>query len=337
MKKTICLGIEGTAHTAGIGIVDEKCRALANEKHSHATLQGGLIPRELAEHHAQKFPGLINAAIRKSGVKWSGIGCVAYSAGPGIGPALSVAAVTARMLALLHSKPIVPVNHAVAHIEIARKKCNSRDPLIIYVSGGNTQAIGYDGGRYRVYGETIDIGVGNLLDSFGRELGMGFPAGPKMDETYFGERNYIELPYTVKGMDLSFSGLLTAAQKKIGKEKKEDIVYSLMHTSFAMICEVCERALAHTGKKELLVTGGVASSKALREMLSGMCRARGVKLLVCPREYATDNGAMIAWTGLLMHNAGRAVAVEKAFTEQRFRVDGEIINWTAGKKRRVEK
>ncbi len=325
--KIVCLGIEGTAHTAGIGIVDEKCRVLANEKHSHTTGHGGMIPRELAEHHSEHFPAVLKGALQKSSIGWKGIDCIGYSAGPGIGTALSCAATGARMLSLLHKKPLVPVNHSVAHIEIAKEKCSAKDPLVLYVSGGNTQVIGYEAGRYRVYGETIDIGVGNLLDSFGRKLGIGFPAGPKIDEMYFERKNYIELPYSVKGMDLAFSGLLSAAAMKIGKVAEKDLAYSVMHNAFAMVTEVCERALAHTEKKELLLTGGVAASKALQQMLLEMCRERGVKLLICPKEFALDNGAMIAWTGLLMFRAGRQVPVEKAFTDQNFRTDLEEVNW----------
>ena len=186
MKKKICLGIESTAHTAGVAIVDEKCNVLANEKHMYTTEQGGLIPRELAEHHSRYFPQLLKSALEKSKLDWDDIDCICYSAGPGIGTALSTGAVVARMLAGFHEKPIIPVNHAVAHIEIAKKMCNSTDPLTLYVSGGNTQIIGYESGKYRVYGETLDIGVGNLLDSFARSLGIGFPGGPVLDKMYFG-------------------------------------------------------------------------------------------------------------------------------------------------------
>ncbi|VVC00528.1 tRNA N6-adenosine threonylcarbamoyltransferase [uncultured archaeon] len=337
-RKTICIGIEGTAHTAGVGIVDSQCRVIANEKHSHTTEKGGLIPAELARHHREHFPGIIEAAIEKAknrtaaggaGIGWKDVDCIAYSMGPGIGSAMAVALENAKALSLEHGLPLVPVNHCIAHIEIAKKMCGVKDPLVLYVSGGNTQVIGYDSGHYRVYGETLDIGIGNLLDSFGRELGMGFPQGPKLDEAYFGNRKYVELPYSVKGMDLSFSGLFTAAKMKIGTEGIEnaDLAYSLMHNAFAMALEVTERALAHTGKKELLLTGGVAASKALQKMALEMCDARGAKLKVCPQEFTTDNGAMVAWAGLLMFKAGRTVAPEKAGTEQGFRVDSEEIDW----------
>lgn len=326
-KKLVCIGIESTAHTAGVGIVDSECNVLANEKHSHSTQKGGLIPTELAKHHAEHFPGLIKSAMQKARLSWGEIDCISYSAGPGIGTAMSVGAAAARMLSLLHKKPLVPVNHSVAHIEIAKKKCNCKDPLVLYVSGGNTQVIGYESGRYRVYGETLDIGVGNLLDSFGRELGLGFPAGPMLDDMYFQGGKYIELPYTVKGMDVGFSGLQTAAERKIGKVDQKDLAFSLMHTAFAMIIEVTERALAHTEKMELLLTGGVAASKALQEMTRKMCEGRGVRLFVCPKELSQDNAAMIAWTGVLMFKAGRSIKPEEAPTSQNFRTDMEKVNW----------
>lgn len=322
-----CLGFEGTAHTASVGIVDQNCKVLANEKHSVHTQSGGLIPRELAEHHGKHFPGLLKRALEKSKTNWNEIDCVAFSKGPGIGNALSITAVAARTVALLHNKPLVPVNHAISHIEIAKKKCSAKDPLILYVSGGNSQVIGFEAGFYRVYGETLDIGVGNLLDSFGREIGIGFPAGPKIDEMFFKGKKFVELPYSVKGMDLAFSGLLTAAENKIGKVDESDLAYSIMHTAFAMLLEVCERALAHTGKKELLLTGGVASSKALQQMALQMCKQRGVKLKVCPQQFCTDNAAMVCWTGILMFKSGRTVAIAESKIEQKFRTDAEKISW----------
>jgi len=323
----ICLGIESTAHTAGIGIMNEKGEVLANERESFTTEEGGMIPRELAEHHVDKFPQILKNALEKANITWDEIDCVSYSAGPGMGPALSVGATLARMLSLLHNKPLIAVNHCVAHIEIGKEKTGCKDPLVLYVSGGNSQIIGYETGKYRVYGETLDIGVGNLLDSFGRAMGLGFPAGPVIDKMYFEAMNYIELPYSVKGMDLNFSGLLTNAKQKIGKIDEKDLAYSLMHTCFAMLTEVTERALAHTEKKEVLLVGGVAASKALQKMIGEMCEDRKVKMFVCPVPLAVDNACMISWAGILMYKAGRTVKVNEATTNQKFRTDLEEITW----------
>jgi len=219
------------------------------------------------------------------------------------------------------------VNHCVAHVEIAKKITNAKEAIYVYASGANTQIIGYESGRYRVYGETLDIGIGNLLDAFGRSLGIGFPAGPKIDEMYFQAKNYIELPYSVKGMDLVFAGLQTAAERKIGKEDKTDLAYSLMHTAFAELTEVSERALAHTERKELVLTGGVAASKALRKMMDEMCNARGAKLLVPPFAACTDSGLLPAWLGLVEYQSGIRMKVEETRIKPRQRTDDVEITW----------
>ena len=218
----ICIGIESTAHTFGAAIVsddDGKCNILANEKHSVVTKEGGLIPRELAAHHREHAKSVIETALKKAGIKAGDIDVVSFCQGPGIGPALAAGAIAARALALSHNKPLLGVNHCVGHIEIAKALTGSLDPIVVYVSGANTQIIGYEAGKYRVFGETLDIGIGNLLDSFGRKIGMGFPAGPALDKIYFEKKNYVPLPYTVKGMDLAFAGLQTAAEQKIGKAR----------------------------------------------------------------------------------------------------------------------
>ncbi|MDP2974456.1 MAG: hypothetical protein Q8N60_05375, partial [Candidatus Diapherotrites archaeon] len=247
--------------------------------------------------------------------------------GPGIGQCLRTSCAGAKFLASKHNKPILGINHCHAHLEVSRGLLGFSDPLYVYVSGANTQIIGYEEEKYRVYGETLDIGVGNLLDAFGRALGLGFPAGPVLDKMYFEKSEYVPLPYTVKGMDLAFSGLQTAAEQKIGKESKEDLAYSLLHNAFAMVTEVSERALAHTEKNELLLTGGVAASKALREMLQKMCEDRGCKFFVPPFEVCVDQAAMIAWLGLIMHKAGNRMKVENSVVNPKQRADQIAVNW----------
>jgi len=326
----ICLGIESTAHTFGAAVVSDekgKCNILSNEKDSVVTKEGGLIPGELARHHYACAREVIEKALSTAKMEMKDIDLVAFSQGPGIGSALRVGAIAARAIALSNKKPLLGVNHCVAHIEIGKALTGSKDPIVVYVSGANTQIIGYEKSRYRVYGETLDIGLGNLLDSFGRKLGLGFPAGPVLDKMYFEGEKYVELPYTVKGMDLAFSGLQTAAVQKISKERKEDLVYSLLHNAFAMVTEVSERALAHTEKKELLLTGGVAASKSLREMLGKMCEDRGAKFFVPPFEVCVDQAAMIAWLGIVEHKAGNKMKLKENAIDQRQRTDSIDVNW----------
>jgi len=252
----LCLACESTAHTMGWAVVDDKCNILSNEKNVYTTKKGGLIPRELAEHHYKCVSEVLKRALEKAKVSMKDINLIAFSQGPGIGNSLRVGAIAARQISLMNNIPLIGVNHCVSHVEIGRKLCKAKDPILLYASGANTQIIAFENSYYRVFGETLDTGIGNFLDTFGRKLGMGFPAGPILDEIYFKGKELIDLPYTVKGMDLAFSGLLTASVNKIGKVKKEDLIYSALHNAFAMLTEVTERALAHTEKNEVILGGG---------------------------------------------------------------------------------
>lgn len=325
----IALGIEGTAHTLGVGIVTEK-KVLSNVFDMFKTEKGGIHPKEAAEHHAKLIKSLLKKALEEAGVSIEDIDVIAFSQGPGLGPCLRVVATAARALAIRYNRPIVGVNHCIAHVEVVKLVSDVRDPVGLYVSGGNTQVIALEGGRYRVFGETLDIGIGNALDMFAREVGLGFPGGPKIEMLAKKGRRYIELPYAVKGMDLSFSGLLTEAVRKFksGRYKIEDIAYSFQETAFAALVEVTERALAHTGKDEVVLVGGVAANNRLREMLGAMAEDRGARFYVPPYDLCRDNGAMIAHTGLLMYKAGITFELKDTIVKQKFRTDEVEVTWS---------
>lgn len=244
---------------------------------------------------------LLKNALNKWQSGFEKIDIIAYSAGPGIPPSLVFTADFATELSKQHQKPLIPVNHPCAHLEIGRLTTGAKDPIYLYLSGGNTQVIAYVEGRFRIFGETQDITVGNLLDVVAREIGLPMPGGPEIEK--LAERgNYVELPYSIKGMDVSFTGPATAATRLFKKGvKKEDIAHSLQETCFAMLTEVSERAMAHTGKEEILLVGGVAANKRLQEMVKAMCKERGARMHVVPFGYAADNPVMIAWTGLLSY------------------------------------
>ena len=323
----IALGIESTAHTFGIGIVDHKGNVLANEKDTLKPKDKGLVPRELAEHHFAFSEIILRKALEKAELKLKDIDLVGFSQGPGIGNALRIGATVARAISVRYEKPLVPVNHCIAHIEIGKKKTKAKDPVVMYASGANTQVITLSNGKYRIFGETLDIGIGNMMDSFGRELGLGFPAGPILDQWYFLGKKYIELPYTVKGSDLVFAGLQTAAERMIEKESKADLAYSLLHTGFAMLTEVTERVLAHTGKKEVLLVGGVAASQALNQMMEIMCKERDAKKFSPEPQFAVDNGAMIAWTAHLVYKSCGEVSIQESEIKPKQRTDDIDPKW----------
>jgi N6-L-threonylcarbamoyladenine synthase len=224
--------------------------------------------------------------------------------------------------------PIVPVNHCVAHLEIGRIT-GAKNPVMLYASGANTQIIAYATGKYRIFGETLDIGVGNFIDCFARYAGAGFPGGPRVQEMAENGKMLIELPYKVKGMDVAFSGILTNLRQKIesGKYNINDLAYSLQEVVFAMLVETSERALAHTGKKELLLGGGVGCNKRLQEMCGIMCKERGAKFFVPERGLLVDNGAMIAFLGEIMFKAGIKEKSEKIDIKPRQRTDEVDVRW----------
>ena len=317
-------------YTFGVGIVSKengKGKILANERTAFKTEEGGIKPQEAADHHTREAVGTIERALEKAGIGIEEVDIFAFAQGPGLGPALKIGGAATRTLSLIHNKPLLGVNHCLAHIEIGRLLTDADKPVVLYASGGNTQVIAFTGKRYAVFGETLDIGIGNLLDSFGRKLGLGFPAGPALDKWYFEGKNYIELPYSVKGTDLVFAGLETAASGKIGQVDEKDLAYSLLHTAFAELCEVTERAVAHVETEEVLLVGGVAASKALQGMLGKMCEERGAKLFVPEPQYCVDNGAMIAWLGLVEFENGKKTKISDSAVRQKFRVEETEITW----------
>ncbi len=322
----LCLGIESTAHTFGVGIVDEKGNILFDEKSFYKPPLGqGMLPRKVFEYHSENAAGLIKKALETVNNK---INLIAFSQGPGLPNCLSLGATIARYLSLKMGFPLVGVNHPVAHVEIAKLMTGCKDPVVVYCSGGNTQIIALTGERYRIFGETLDIPIGNAFDVVARSLGLEMPGGPKIEELAK-KGKWVDLPYVVKGMDFSFSGIVTECQRLYKKGvSKEDIAFSFQETCFSMLTEAAERAVAHTEKSEVLVTGGVAANKRLQEMLKIMCEDRGAKLFAVPLKYAGDNGVMIAWTGLVMYNAGISIDVNKSKINKDWRIDEVDVKWS---------
>ena len=323
------IGIESTAHTFGIAVV-EKGKILANVKDTYTTEKGGIIPIQAAKHHKEKSDEVYQKALVISGIDENKIKAIAYSHGPGLAPCLAEGVRFAKKLAEKLKVPLVPVNHCVAHLEIGRLT-GAKDPVLLYASGANTQIISYEAGKFRIFGETLDIGIGNFIDTFARYLGLGFPGGPKIAELAENARKkgakYVEIPYSIKGMDVAFSGMLTNLKQKIGKHSAEDLSYSLQETAFAMLIEAAERAMAHTGKAELLVGGGVACNTRLQEMCKIMCKERGAKFFCPENQFLVDNAGMIAYLGEIMFNSGIKESVEKADFNSRERTDDIDVKW----------
>jgi universal protein Kae1 len=324
----VILGIESTAHTASVGIVDDDAKVLAIASDMYRPPSGGIHPREAANHHVELLPKLVTDALASAHVRPSEVDAVAFAQGPGLGPCLRAGATVARMLSLAWERPLVPVNHCVAHVEIARVLSGLDDPLLLYASGGNTQVIAYARGRYRVLGETLDIGIGNFLDKLWIELGGTFPGGPALELEAKGGTELYSLPYSVHGMDVAFSGMLTATLALHAKGiPRPDLAYSVEVTAYAMLTEITERALAHRRRDTVVLGGGVACNERLRGMVRSMVEGRGGTMFAPPRSLCVDNGAMIAWTGRLAFRAGLTSSVEDSAVQPRQRTDLVATPW----------
>ena len=322
----IVFGLEGTAWNLSAALVDEE-KVIAEKSATYVPAKGGIHPREASQHHAEhlaKVVGYILSETRRQELKIDGI---AFSQGPGLGPCLRTVATAARILSLRMGVPLLGVNHCVAHIEVGKWQSGAHDPAIIYVSGANSQVLALRKGRYRIFGETLDISIGNAIDKFARSVGLPHPGGPKVEEMAMQATKYIPLPYTVKGMDLSFSGMSTAATEAAKKHDLADVCYSLQETAFAMLVEVTERAMAHAEKKEVLLVGGVGANKRLGQMLNIMCEERGAKFFLPDRKYMGDNGSMIAYNGLLMLKSGVTTPISESHVRPGYRPDDVDVVW----------
>lgn len=331
--ETLCLGVESTADDFSVGIASFKGEILANVSSCYLPEKGGIHPREAARHHAEVADRVLDKAFVEAGVTPSNLSLIAFSQGPGLGPCLRTGATVARALASYLEVPLVGVNHSLAHIEIGKLKTGAVDPVTLYVSGGNTLVSAFEAGRYRVFGETLDIALGNCLDVFAREAKLkhkqGMSLGAALEQSAADGGKLVSLPYVVKGMDVSLSGLLTAATNllRIDECRLEDLCYSIQEHAFSMVTEVTERALAHTEKREVLLTGGVAANKRLQSMLGFVAEDHDAKINIVPRQFATDNGAMIAWTGVLAYTHGLVTPIEKSYVKLRWRLDKVDVPW----------
>jgi N6-L-threonylcarbamoyladenine synthase/protein kinase Bud32 len=336
LADSYCLGIESTADDFGAAIVSFEGTILSNANDAYMPEKGGIHPREAARHHAEVAEKVLVEALKKAEIKSRDVCLVAFSQGPGLGPCLRTGATAARALASYLGIPLVGVNHCVAHIEVGKLATGAHDPVTLYVSGGNTIVSAFEAGKYRVFGETLDIAIGNCLDVFAREVGLkqrrGAPFGSIVEEIASKGEGYVSLPYTVKGMDLSFSGLLTAAVQAF-REKKfalEDVCFSIQEVAFSMLTEVTERALAHTEKPEVLLTGGVAANKKLQSMLQVIAEEHDARFCVVPRGLAADNGAMIAWVGILAYKSGLITPIEESYINVKWRLEDVYAPWVEG-------
>ncbi|KAM0343290.1 hypothetical protein ACHAPU_008740 [Fusarium lateritium] len=335
----IALGCEGSANKLGIGVIlhtATETKILSNLRDTFVSPPGtGFLPKDTAAHHRAHFVRLAREALAEARITPADVDCICYTKGPGMGAPLNSVAVAARALSLLWDRPLVGVNHCVGHIEMGRYITGAENPVVLYVSGGNSQVIAYAEQRYRIFGETLDIAVGNCLDRFARTLEISNDPAPGYNIEQLAKKGnkLLDIPYAVKGMDCSFSGILAsadalAAQMKAGADfTPEDLCFSLQETVFAMLVEITERAMAHVGSSQVLIVGGVGCNERLQEMMGHMALERGGSVYATDERFCIDNGIMIAHAGLLAYETGFRTSLEESTCTQRFRTDEVFIKW----------
>ncbi|KAL7662716.1 N(6)-L-threonylcarbamoyladenine synthase [[Candida] zeylanoides] len=367
----LALGLEGSANKLGVGVIKHNlgplsaknpAEVLSNVRDTYITPPGeGFLPRDTARHHRNWCVRIIKRALADAQCAGADLDCICFTQGPGMGAPLQSVVVAARTLAQLWKLPLVGVNHCIGHIEMGREITGAQNPVVLYVSGGNTQVIAYSRQRYRIFGETLDIAIGNCLDRFARTLRIPNEPAPGYNIEQMAKRgkHLVPLPYTVKGMDLSMSGILahvdtlakelfaTPADKKSSQKKQqrrpsklltdedigeaitaEDLCFSLQETLFSMLVEITERAMAHVQSNQVLIVGGVGSNLRLQEMMQLMVNDRkGGSVYATDERFCIDNGIMIAHAGLLAYRTGQTNDLWDTVCTQRFRTDEVFVKW----------
>lgn len=320
------LGIETSCDETGIAIYDSEAGLLANQLYSQVKLHadyGGVVPELASRDHVRKTIPLIQEALKEAGLTAKDIDGVAYTAGPGLVGALLVGATIGRSLAFAWDVPAVPVHHMEGHLLAPMLEDNPPDfPFVaLLVSGGHTQLISVTGiGKYELLGESIDDAAGEAFDKTAKLLGLDYPGGPmlsKMAQQGTEGRFTFPRPMTDRpGLDFSFSGLKTFAANTVranddSPQTHADIARAFEDAVVDTLAIKCKRALEQTGFKRLVMAGGVSANRTLRAKLGEMMTKRGGEVFYARPEFCTDNGAMIAYAGMvrLQTNATQDLSV----------------------------
>ncbi|ODN21443.1 tRNA (adenosine(37)-N6)-threonylcarbamoyltransferase complex transferase subunit TsaD [Klebsiella pneumoniae] len=313
------LGIETSCDETGIAIYDDQQGLLANQLYSQVKLHadyGGVVPELASRDHVRKTVPLIQAALKEAGLTAKDIDAVAYTAGPGLVGALLVGATVGRALAFAWNVPAIPVHHMEGHLLAPMLEDNPPAfPFVaLLVSGGHTQLISVTGiGQYELLGESIDDAAGGALYKTAKLLGLGYSRGAvlsKMASQGTEGRFVFPRPMTDRpGLDFSFSGLKTFAANTIrsngdDEQTRADIARAFEDAVVDTLMIKCRRALEQTGFKRLVMAGGVSANRTLRAKLAEMMQKRGGEVFYARPEFCTDNGAMIAYAGMVRLQTG---------------------------------
>lgn len=318
------LGIETSCDETGVAIYDSEQGLLADALYSQIDLHknyGGVVPELASRDHVRKLLPLINQVQRESGTTAADIDGIAFTSGPGLMGALLVGASVAQSLAYTWQIPAVGVHHMEGHLLAPMLEESPPEfPFIaLLVSGGHTQLVDVAGiGEYTLLGESVDDAAGEAFDKVAKILRLDYPGGPAIAKAAEqGDELRFEFPRPMTrkpGLDFSFSGLKTAAANVIAEQSPDglpqdqllaDITAGFQLAVVDTLSFKCRRALRETGRKRLVIAGGVSANKRLRQVLDAMVAKEGAELFYARPQFCTDNGAMIAYAGCQRLMAGQ--------------------------------
>jgi N6-L-threonylcarbamoyladenine synthase len=310
------LGIETSCDETAAAVYDPARGLLAHQLFSQVDLHalyGGVVPELASRDHVRRLLPLVDTVLDGSGLTGPELGGVAYTAGPGLIGALLVGATTATGLARGWEVPAVPVHHMEAHLlaPLLEEEGPGFPFLALLVSGGHTMLVDVSGyGQYRVLGQTLDDAAGEAFDKVAKLLGLPYPGGPELARIAMdGDSQAFELPRPMlrkPGLDFSFSGLKTAVMLQVtelgGVEgmsatARADLAASFQAAVVDVLIARSLRALQATGRRRLVVAGGVGANRALRERLRAALETVAASVYYPRIEFCTDNAAMVAFAG----------------------------------------
>ena len=319
MKDTYILAIESSCDETSMSIVKNGCKEIATvistQMDTHANY-GGVVPEIASRMHIENITIVLEEVLTKANMKIEEIDAIAVTYGPGLIGSLLVGLMAAKTLAYIYNKPLVPVHHIAGHIYANNLEVSMKFPLIaLVVSGGHTDLILMkEDYSFEKIGGTLDDAVGEAYDKVARVVNLPYPGGPLIDKKAFeGEDTYpLPLPLDDDTYNFSFSGLKSAVinlahnEKQRGNELRiNDIATSFQNRVVEILTKKTMKALKEYNVNNLILAGGVAANKGLRNRLQELCTENNINLTIPNLKYCTDNATMIGAAGYYAYKLGR--------------------------------
>ncbi len=319
MKQTYILAIESSCDETSMSIVKNGCKEIATvistQMDTHANY-GGVVPEIASRMHIENITIVLEEVLTKANMKIDEIDAIAVTYGPGLIGSLLVGLMAAKTLAYIYNKPLIPVHHIAGHIYANNLERTMKFPLIaLVVSGGHTDLILMkEDYSFEKIGGTLDDAVGEAYDKVARVVNLPYPGGPLIDKKAFeGEDTYpLPLPLDDDTYNFSFSGLKSAVinlahnEKQRGNELRiDDLATSFQNRVVEILTKKTMKALKEYKVNNLILAGGVAANKGLRNRLQELCRENNIDLTIPNLKYCTDNATMIGAAGYYAYKLGR--------------------------------